>query len=145
MDSVLWALIGIIVLFLLGNLALELTKPKRRFSTTVVSTQVLSDPSVVTASLLALHNKIALLSDQVNQHESILVQIPVSALKERFDTSDLQQRVDRLYDFKNNAEIEIVAMRDALIAKGLLKSKSNTIDQAMESEIKARVFNSRKK
>ncbi len=136
MDFFSWVLIGLIVLFGVGNGLLILTKQKRKDASLVA---VLKDPEVAAANLVAIHQKIGLLSERLNRAESILSQIPLDSLQQRFDLSDIHRKLDRLTDFKNSAEIEIVAMRDALVSSGILKPK--VAEPGLEKEIAARVFN----
>jgi hypothetical protein len=146
MDDLVLGLLALIALFGAGIVLLELTKPKRKaVSAQASAAAVSSDAALLSAGLVAVNQKIALLSEQVGRHESILARIPLDAFSERLDTAELKTRVDRLFEFKSNAEIEIVAMRDALVAKGLLKSKVPVADPLLESAIRERAFNSRRK
>jgi len=145
MDPFTAGLIVLIAVFGVGNVGLIATKPKKKevFSDYSMSVEVLRNPDVAAANMVAVNNKIGLLSERLSRAEGILMQIPLDSLQQRFDLKDIQSKIDRLLDFKSNAEIEIVAMRDALVSKGMLKPKPSN-SPLMENEIRARVFNSRK-
>ncbi|MBS3061529.1 MAG: hypothetical protein J4215_03020 [Candidatus Diapherotrites archaeon] len=143
MDVVLWSLLGIVGVFGVGNAVLILTKPRRSSGDYAASMTVLQDPDVAAANLLAINHKIGLLNERVTRTETILSQIPLDALQQRFDLADFLRKIERLTEFRNNAEIEIVAMRDALVAKGILKPKVSSPE--LDREISARVFNSKPK
>lgn len=152
MDWVFVGLIGLAALFGLGILVLEWSRPKpdsKSQKSLVAQKGVLLSagsfdlPAVSSGHLIALNQKTLFLTERVSRVESILAQIPLDALKNRFDLADLEQKVDRLSVSRNEFEIELVAIRDALVAKGILKPKSlSTHAGFLEEEVKNRIFNS---
>ncbi len=160
MDPLTLGLIAATAVLIIGNAALEATKsdkkgiPKKEVRTTALTTQntqplssnSATTPELTLAHLTAANQKIMLINDRLHRVESILAQIPLDALKQRFDLIELQNKIERLTEFKQSAEIELVAIRDALAEKGILRKKENNSDSNwLEREIKSRVFNSKKK
>ncbi|GEM_PF-2095428 len=160
----------LVVLLFFGNALLSLTKPKKQkavfeqlgtFSAqpkkvlvedlnysigSIAERQLLID-----ARLNALDTKVLMAHERLQNIESIVSKNPGQSSGEQpanqfgVDVLALKGKVDRLLDFKANAEIELAAIKDALREKGILKplekpKASNQAETEFDQKARAIVF-----
>lgn len=145
-------LLLLFAVFVIGIVLLE--RQKKRPAAPIVALPDWAAESLVSgqeesvslkAKVLALDKKMELSAVRLQRLEGIVANLPLSRLEKEFDVQKLEQKVERLVDFRNQAEIELRALQDALA----LPKKSASLDwnktesRSFDEKIRALAFNSK--
>lgn len=74
----------------------------------------LEQEPVLQARITALEQKSILAHQRIQRIENILAKIPLDNLGQQLDTVELQKKVERLIEFKNETRIQVAALEQKL-------------------------------
>jgi hypothetical protein len=95
--------------------------------------------AIIEAKFAALNNKILMAHDRLQRIETMLLESlnkpALQAPVQNQPVSAISGKLDKLWDFKSNTEIELAAMKDALREKGILKPLAEKKQKIQTEEI----------